>query len=310
MSKIISIAVLSFNSQDTIIDTLESILSQDYGSHNIELIISDDSSTDNTQSIIKNWILLNEGFFKKLIVNFEKKNKGINANFNKACQLSSSEWFKVIAADDLLYKNCISIFMEYINFVPMATIIFSRCTCFNDSGDLYISPTYYRYNKMSPTLQFYCLLVNCFIYAPGSFIKKELIEKHSINNDYNFIMEDYPLWLNITSNNTKLYFIETPVVKYRVGNGVSSNNKNLINIKLAKDTLKCKKIFLKKVNNIFFRIMLTWDYYLHLLSINIKYFIFKNKRNIITIWLNKILNPRILSPIFLWLKLKKVDYKK
>ena len=45
---IVSVTVISYNSSATIIDTLESIVSQSVGANNIELIVSDDCSSDDT----------------------------------------------------------------------------------------------------------------------------------------------------------------------------------------------------------------------------------------------------------------------
>lgn len=52
--EIISIAILSYNSESTILETLNSILEQNYGCQYIELIFGDDGSKDDTQKLIKN----------------------------------------------------------------------------------------------------------------------------------------------------------------------------------------------------------------------------------------------------------------
>ena len=61
MGMLISIMIVSYNSQDTILETLASTLVQSY--KNIELIITDDCSSDNTARIVKEWIKKNKNMF-------------------------------------------------------------------------------------------------------------------------------------------------------------------------------------------------------------------------------------------------------
>ena len=51
---LVSVVIITYNSEKTIIETLESIKNQTY--KNIELIISDDFSKDNTVEICKQCI--------------------------------------------------------------------------------------------------------------------------------------------------------------------------------------------------------------------------------------------------------------
>ena len=51
---VVSVVIITYNSSNTIIETLESIKSQTY--NNIELVISDDNSSDNTLSVCYEWI--------------------------------------------------------------------------------------------------------------------------------------------------------------------------------------------------------------------------------------------------------------
>ena len=60
-SEIITVAVLSYNSSKTIIETLDSIYNQSY--QNIILIINDDGSQDQTKEIITSWVQKNRKRF-------------------------------------------------------------------------------------------------------------------------------------------------------------------------------------------------------------------------------------------------------
>ena len=51
----ISIIIPVFNVEDTLIDSFNSILNQDFGFENLEVIFVDDCSTDNSANIIKDF---------------------------------------------------------------------------------------------------------------------------------------------------------------------------------------------------------------------------------------------------------------
>ena len=53
---LISVCVITYNSSGTVIETLDSILTQTYGAENIQLIISDDSSLDTTTLVVESWL--------------------------------------------------------------------------------------------------------------------------------------------------------------------------------------------------------------------------------------------------------------
>lgn len=80
LQPLISVVVITYNSSNTIIETLESISRQSYP--NIELIISDDCSKDDTVNKAQNWI--NSNGVKGLVIT-AVKNEGIPANVNSAC---------------------------------------------------------------------------------------------------------------------------------------------------------------------------------------------------------------------------------
>ena len=109
---LVSIAVVTYNSSKTVIETLDSIRDQTY--LNIELIISDDCSKDDTVEVCRKWVEQNKDRFVRADVFNVEKNTGVSANFNRADAASRGEWGKPIAGDDLLLPNAIQ---EYVNYI-------------------------------------------------------------------------------------------------------------------------------------------------------------------------------------------------
>ena len=92
----VSIITVCFNSETTIRDTLESVLSQDYP--NIEYIIIDGGSTDKTLVIIKE-------YKDRIAQIISEKDRGIYDAMNKGIQLATGEIVGMLNSDDMYFNN-------------------------------------------------------------------------------------------------------------------------------------------------------------------------------------------------------------
>jgi glycosyltransferase involved in cell wall biosynthesis len=97
---IVSVCIPSYNSEEFIATTLESVLSQTFT--DFELVIADDKSTDLTVPIIKKF----DDPRIKLIENEE--NLGLGRNWNKVLSCARGEYVKLLGDDDVLYPECLS----------------------------------------------------------------------------------------------------------------------------------------------------------------------------------------------------------
>lgn len=108
----ISIIVVTFNSANFILETLESVKRQTH--RNIELIISDDRSTDDTCEIILKWLSENDHSFQYTSFIQSKVNHGIVQNCLSGLHKAKGEWVKFIAGDDLLPEDAIESVIKYL----------------------------------------------------------------------------------------------------------------------------------------------------------------------------------------------------
>ncbi|KGI62607.1 hypothetical protein LA04_16860 [Enterobacter sp. UCD-UG_FMILLET] len=229
-NKIITIAVISYNSGETIAETLNSITRQTYNKNLIEVIISDDGSRDHTLSIALQWKEQNKHLFKDIIIVSHEKNKGVAANCNQAWKLASGSWIKSIAADDLLLPECIQLNVKYITHYSSAKIVFSDMIPFTIDGNG--EPI--KHDKLKicakQPLQLKYILSECYLLAPTGFISKDVLEYVGYADESYPMLEDYPLWLKCLRNGLTFSYMEENTVLYRKGDSLSQQGSRIGNV--------------------------------------------------------------------------------
>lgn len=95
----ISIVTVTWNSDKTLRDTIESVLKQDY--QDIEYIIADGLSKDETVSIIKEY----EPKFKGRLKWFSEKDKGMYDAMNKGIRMATGDVVGIINSDDFFHRS-------------------------------------------------------------------------------------------------------------------------------------------------------------------------------------------------------------
>ncbi|NME35812.1 MULTISPECIES: glycosyltransferase [Fusobacterium] len=300
----VSIIVISYNSEKTILETLESIKKQNY--KNFELIITDDCSTDKTYDIVKFWVKNNKSNFFKVKIIQTLKNGGPSINANNGLKIARGNWIKLIAADDILLPNCLEENIKFIKQNPNIRICFSKMELFGKTINLpQEKPENIQKFYLPVKEQYESLKEGCFIPAPTSFIKREIFEKYGFFDEKIPMVEDWPYWLKITSLGEKIYFLNKVTVKYRISESLSNTQENFINLKNLNSKKLIYKYYLKE--NINF--LLKWHYTLEFFTYNILITIFNNKKNKKTIFIKKWIN--LLDPYFIIKKIKsqRKDYE-
>lgn len=222
----VSVVVITFNSEKFILETLESIKSQTY--KKIELIISDDCSQDKTISLCEDWSEKNKKNFQGIKILKNKENLGVGKNLNKGIKEASGEWIKPIAGDDVLLKNCIENNMKFIKGNNDVKILFSKAIRFNDelTKENIIDEVPYRkeiYKKKAETQFLELLIRGSFPITPTVFVNRDFLKKINYFEE-KYIIEDYPTWLKITKKGYKLYYFDESTVFYRIHKKSLSNN--------------------------------------------------------------------------------------
>jgi alpha-1,3-rhamnosyltransferase len=280
------------------LETLESAKAQTY--QNIELIISDDCSPDNTVEICRNWLEKNgERFVRAELITIEK-NTGVSANCNRGLFAANGEWVKFIAGDDVMTNDSIQLFIaeiksnKDIKFLFASTIPFERTKEYLPifAPNEFIEANAFKQNKL--------LLKkgNCIL-GPTSIIHRKSLNDLGGFDERIPFQEDYPLWIKVTSNGFKLYFINFISSKYRIHED-SLTSSSVLGIRNSVfDEMKYKTLDIYILPNLLKRKM-----YLYFWHRKITYLKEKNNETSFLKFLLK--STYLINPVGLFQKIKSI----
>mgnify|MGYP003733827287 CR=1 FL=1 len=219
MNKLVSVLVITYNSEKYVIETLNSIKNQTY--NNLELIISDDNSQDNTINLCEHWVNENKSFFKKINIVRSPINTGITKNINRGFSRCSGEYIKPIAGDDLLFSDCIEKSINFCLENHLEFIYGKVMPFYNKIGDAdkklkYIEEKNHQFFLLDGRKQYRELLKRFPIFTNGLFLSKKFYNMiRGFDENYE-MMEDYPFLLKIVLMGMKINFLNDYTVAYRV----------------------------------------------------------------------------------------------
>ena len=222
----IAVIVITYNSENTVLETLESIYAQTY--KNIELTVSDDNSKDATLEVVNGWLESRQNRFIDAKVIKSPTNTGVAGNCNRGVRQSNSEYYKLIAGDDLLEKNAIEKYVDFAKKNP-DKIGVAKVTPFGDVNkeklDIWETVFAKGYKKLEYSFRkkYRKLVVRNYICAPAvGVIKRGWYDKvNGFSEEYPFC-EDHPMYIKLMEAGYDFLLIDDFLVKYRVSEGALS----------------------------------------------------------------------------------------
>ena len=211
----VSIITISYNVEDTISDTIKSVINQDY--ENIEYIIVDGASKDKTISIIKSF-----GFSVSKFIS--EPDKGIYDAMNKGLALATGDIIGILNADDIyadtnVICKVVNRFQEdkveglYADLVYVKRDDTNKITRYWRSGNY--SKGKFLKGWMPP--------------HPTFFVKREIYEKYGNFNLDLRSAADYEIMLRfIHKHEIKITYLPCIITKMRVGGQSNVSLKNRI----------------------------------------------------------------------------------
>ena len=195
----VSIITASYNSEDTIEETILSVIGQDY--KGIEYIVVDGASTDGTLKILEKY----QNRIGKLI---SEPDKGISDAFNKGILAATGEIIGIIGSDDMLLPGAIKTLVENMD---EETDIF-----YGDGVRLKRDGTRKAYQaKHHSKLKTQMALIH-----PSTFVRARAYRSYGLYNEGYKTCMDRELLLRMLIKGAKFKYLPKAFSIYRMG-GVS-----------------------------------------------------------------------------------------
>ena len=231
----ISVIIPTFNRAKSIIQSINSILSQTY--HNLEVLIIDDCSNDNTESLISK---IEDRRIKYIKL---KENKGANFARNLGIKLSTGKYITFQDSDDIYHIDKIE--KQYLNMIKRKSDFdFCQfCLHFNNSFEV-IFPRKYQQKNIQRKKILEELCNGNFITTQSMLIKNSFIKKNLFDTNFSRF-QDYDLVLRLIPNCKVSYTKKVLVDLYRnedsIGKNYTKLNQSFHLLSLKKYNINCKK---------------------------------------------------------------------
>lgn len=243
----ISVVVLTYNQEKTIVQTLNNILNQKH-TYKYEVIIGEDSSLDGTRAICMEYVSRYPDIIKLMPA---APNKGVLKNYRDVLYACKGKYVFCCAGDDHWCNDTkISMQVDFMEANPEYGVTYTDYSLLYSNTGRVIKNCYQQWK-----LPFYegfvydNLIRGNFITAGTVAFQRDLFFRYvelDVFIKQGYLMEDYPTWLTL-SQYTKFKFFPAATLMYRHAFGSLSNNKNWQKVDLfQKSVFRIKLDFLEK----------------------------------------------------------------
>lgn len=226
LNKKVNVIVLTYNQEDIIAYTIESIIKQET-SFNFDIIIGEDGSNDHTLNVVLN---LQKKYTSKIRVISSENNCGMEANFIKCIQHLDAEFIAICDGDDywidskklqkqidFLDKNKdFSLVGTLCKYLDVATNKFKEPTVFNEKYKEYTFQEILSKNPFTTSTVVY-----------RKFLLDDFLKFYNQNKNHLNSFLDYTLWIYF-SYKSKCAILNNITTVYRLSSTNFSQNPALI----------------------------------------------------------------------------------
>lgn len=224
----ISIITITYNSERTVEETIQSVVSQDYP--NLEYLIIDGGSKDKTLEIV-------EKYRDKISLVLSEPDKGISDAFNKGIKRATGEIIGIINSDDLLMPGALKTIAE--NYEFGIGVYRGDLLIWNDeTNETVLALSSAEYSLRGLKKRHVC--------HPSTFITKAAYDKYGgYKVDFKYMMDE-DLLARLYMNGVPFKYIHMALAKFRLG-GATSNpyKKKLKELERLYVENGCSKLYAK-----------------------------------------------------------------
>lgn len=230
----ISVIIPTYNREDFICETIQSVLNQTY--KDFEIIVIDDGSTDNTKKRL-------EPYLSKIKL-IDQKNHERAISRNKGVKNSTGEYIAFLDSDDLWTKDKLEKQVEVLENKKDIILVYGQCLRINEnSKKIKIAK---RQTEGFSGNVFEKLLFRNFIASPTPLIRRKIFENTPGFKTKYIPYEDWEYWIRLSLLGD-FFFIPKPLAYYRIHPEQSVKLTNAKKIEevttlLLEDSFKLKEI--------------------------------------------------------------------
>ena len=221
---LVTVICLCYNHEAFVVESLDSVINQIYSP--IQLIIIDDFSTDNSKTIIENWLQKHPEI--EFIIN--DSNLGITKSFNKALKQAKGEYIIDLAADDVLFPDCVLTQINAFKNSPFKNlgVVYGNAEVISENGSF--DSFYFPVDSQKRVIQkritgdIYKNVLSNFhsVCSVSAMIKKNILDSLE-GYDESLAYEDLDFWIR-ASRKYEFDFIDEPIMKKRIAaNSLATN---------------------------------------------------------------------------------------
>lgn len=196
----VSIVIVCYNYGNYLKESLKSALDLDFDKDSYEIIIVDDGSTDLTTQYVVNKI--KEENLKNVLV-IKKENGGVSSARNAGLFAAKGDYILFLDADDKLDKNYLKETVRILDSKQATSFVYTASVFFNDKKSVKINNLKYR---------FHSLLFRNYIPVTSLIRREDVL---SIGGYRNCAYEDWDLYINLSKNGFKGYYLKKYLFFYR-----------------------------------------------------------------------------------------------
>lgn len=248
---LVSVIITSFNSEDYIVEAIDSVLSQTY--ENIELIVVDDCSTDSTKSICLSY----EHLLK--FVSLTENSGGPAKPRNTGVKEATGKYVAFLDADDIWVPEKIKVQMSIVTkfgarFVSSSMNRFRHSICENLKTS--------NLSCVVEKISFEKNLKKNQVNLSSVIIEKSLVSEVKFNElESHVAVEDYDLWLRILKKGINCFKVNAKLVNYRMNPEGISRNKLKHSIKVFRLVRSYNPSFTSVLINYLYYVIISFKRY-------------------------------------------------
>jgi glycosyltransferase involved in cell wall biosynthesis len=213
---LVSIHVITYNQQQFVRETLNSVLSQDYS--NLEIVVADDGSTDGTVDVILEYARAYPGRIVPLV---SGPNLGITGNSNRGLRACKGKYIAFLGGDDLMLPEKIRLQVTYMETNPDCDVCYHDMEVFDSVSGAVLS----LFSEISKPVTGRIReairygTVNC---ASASMYRTLKIPKNGFDESLP-VVSDWLFTIQALSSGGRLGFIDAVLGRYRRHSGNVTN---------------------------------------------------------------------------------------